>query len=195
MDFPAKVWYNIVKRRVTMHIWLGIDLDSQLQELKNLLAQIRTKTGMPLENPNFPMHTSLKISFQIPDQLVPQVVDELCNYFATQKPFQLQLDKPECHPNIAWMLYKPHPQLVEISNYLNNYLLANYNVPLHEYDTDFKYHTTLFIDGTTEQVATAYSMLQHFPFPQTLTANTFCIGFSESGANYTYQVTRRVVVG
>ena len=180
---------------VTMHVWLGIDLDSQLQQLKSLVAQIRAKTGMPLENPTFPMHTSLKISFQIDDDLLPKVVNDLSNYFATQKPFQLQLDQPECHPNIAWLLYKPHPQLVQISNHLNNYLLANYNVPLHEYDTDFKYHSTLFLDGTPEQIAQGFDVLKQFPLPQKVTANTFCIGTSDSGANYTFDVIRRVVVG
>lgn len=177
-----------------MYIWLGIDLDNQLRQLKTLRDQTRTQLGMPVDNPNFPMHISLKISFQIPDNLVEQVVQDLCGYFTTLAPFDIHVDKFECHPNISWVLYKPCQPLMDISTHLNNFLLENYNVPLHEYDTDFKYHSTLFLDGTTEQIAQGFDVIKQYSLPQKVTANTFCIGMSPNGANYTYAVTHRIVV-
>lgn len=178
-----------------MHIWLGIDLDSQLKQLKTLRDNTRKQLGMGVDNPDFPMHVSLKISFEVADVVASQLLDELCSYFATLTPFEIFVDKPECHPNISWLLYKPCVELQAISTHLNNYLLNNYNVPLHEYDTDFKYHSTLFLDGTTEQIAQGFDVLKQFPFPQKVTANTFCIGTSPTGENYTYKVIHRVVVG
>ena len=177
-----------------MHIWLGIDLDDQLHNLKTLRDQTRAQLGLPVDNPNFPMHVSLKISFQIDDALVQNVVQDVIEYFATLTPFEIHVDKLECHPNIAWMLYKPCQPLMDISTHLNNFLLTKYNVPLHEYDTDFKYHSTLFLDGTPEQIAQGFGVLKQYPLPQKVTANTFCIGMSTTGANYTYRVTHRVAV-
>ena len=178
-----------------MYIWLGIDLDSQLQQLKTARDNARKQLGMPVDNPNFPMHVSLKISFEVSNDIAPQLMDELCDYFATQRPFDIYVDKPECHSNISWLLYKPCLELQAISTHLNNYLLATYNVPLHEYDTDFKYHSTLFLDGTAEQIAQGFEILKQCNYPQKVTANTFCIGTSPTGANYTFDVIRRVVVG
>ena len=178
-----------------MYVWLGIDLDSQLQQLKISRDNARKQLGMPVDNPNFPMHVSLKISFEVPNDVAPKVIDELCDYFATLKPFDIHVDKMELHPNISWLLYKPCLELQAISTHLNDYLLATYNVPLHEYDTDFKYHSTLFLDGTAEQIAQGFDILKQFPLPQKVTANTFCIGVSPTGANYTFDVIRRVVVG
>ena len=61
-----------------MYIWLGIDLDSQLQQLKISRDNARKQLGMPVDNPNFPMHVSLKISFEVPNDVAPKVIDELC---------------------------------------------------------------------------------------------------------------------
>lgn len=177
-----------------MYVWLGIDLDNQLGSLKKLRDQTRTQLGLPVDNPNFPMHVSLKISFQIDDALVQNVLQDVSEYFATLTPFDIHVDKLECHPNISWLLYKPCTELQVISTHLNDYLLANYNVPLHEYDTDFKYHSTLFLDGTPEQIAQGFDVIKQHPLPQKVTANTFCIGMSQTGANYTYHVARRIVV-
>lgn len=177
-----------------MHIWLGIDLDSQLHQLKIVRDNTRMQLGMPVDNPNFPMHVSLKISFEVADDLVPQLMDELCTYFATLHPFEIFVDKLELHPNISWLLYKPCAELQAISTHLNNYLLDSYNVPLHEYDTDFKYHSTLFLDGTPEQIAQGFDVIKQYKMPQKVTANTFCIGLSDTGANYTYTVVKRVMV-
>lgn len=177
-----------------MYVWLGVDLDSQLQQLKTVRDGARKQLGMPVDNPDFPMHVSLKISFEVANDVVPQLMDELCNYFATLRPFDIFVDKPELHQNISWLLYKPCVELQTISTYLNNYLLDNYNVPPHEYDTDFKYHSTLFLDGTPEQIAQGFDVLNKFSFPQKVTANTFCIGLSNTGENYTYKVIHRVVV-
>ena len=177
-----------------MHIWLGIDLDSQLHQLKTVRDNARMQLGMPVDNPNFPMHVSLKISFQVDDHLVPQLMDELCTYFATLHPFEIFVDRLELHPNISWLLYKPCAELQAISTHLNNYLLDSYNVPLHEYDTDFKYHSTLFLDGTPEQITQGFDAIKQYKMPQKVTANTFCIGLSDMGANYTYTVVKRVMV-
>ena len=177
-----------------MYIWLGIDLDSQLQQLKLSRDNARKQLGMPVDNPNFPMHVSLKISFELPNEIAPKVIGELCDYFATLKPFDIYVDKMELHPNISWLLYKPCFELQAISTHLNNYLQERYNVPLHEYDTDFKYHSTLFLDGTAEQIAQGFDILKQSDIPQKVTANTFCIGVSPTGANYTFDVIKRVVV-
>lgn len=178
-----------------MYIWLGVDLDNQLSSLKTMRDNARKQLGLPVDNPNFPMHVSLKISFEVADNIAPKLMDQLCAYFATLKPFDIFVDKLELHPNISWILYKPSSQLQAISTHLNNYLLNNYNVPLHEYDTDFKYHSTLFLDGTPDQIAQGFDIIKHHPLPQKLTANTFCIGMSETGVNYTYTVVKRIVVG
>ncbi len=177
-----------------MYVWLGIDLDSQLQQFKNNVCDVKGKVGLPQENANFPMHLSLKISFQIDDELFPRLAKDLCAYYKRLRPFDVEVAQMECHPNISWILYKPCQRLMDISIHLNDFLLANYGVPLHEYDTDFKYHTTLFMDDDGQKVATAYDMVKNLPLPQKVKVNTFCVGTSSSGELYTYQVCKRVVV-
>lgn len=177
-----------------MYVWLGIDLDSQLGTLKTHCQQAKSQFGMSIQNADFPMHLSLKISFEVANDLFSQLMRDICDYFSTLHAFDVQVDKLECHPNIAWLLYKPCQQLTDISIHLNDFLLANYNVPLHEYDTDFKYHSTMFMDGSETQISQAFQTVKDLPLPSKIHANTFCVGCSPSGKLNTFSVIKRIVV-
>jgi hypothetical protein len=73
-------------------------------------------------------------------------------------------------------------------------LKDKYGIPLHEYDLDFIFHTTLFMDGDKEKINAAHTLLGDLNLPETLEANTFVIGKSETGENGTYRVYKTVEV-
>ena len=65
-------------------------------------------------------------------------------------------------------------------------------IPLHEYDLDFIVHTTLFMDDDKEKINIARQLLGDLNLPETLVANTFVIGTSETGENGTYRVFKTI---
>ena len=69
-----------------------------------------------------------------------------------------------------------------------------YGVPLHEYDMDYKFHTTLFMDSDTDKMNAAYDAIKNEPVPKTLRADRFIIGTSPSGALGTYSVYKEIKI-
>ena len=64
--------------------------------------------------------------------------------------------------------------------------------PRHEYDLDFMFHTTLFMDDDTEKVAKAYEKVKDISVPDKLVASRFVIGTSESGDLGTYKIHKTI---
>ena len=83
-------------------------------------------------------------------------------------------------------------EIETLATKLNMMLREKYGVPLHEYDLDFIFHTTLFMDDDAEKINAAHNLLGNVYLPETLIANTFVIGKSETGENGTYMVYKTV---
>ncbi len=171
-----------------MFIWIGIDVDSQLEEIKNKAQTVEQEVGFVNSNFTLPLHVSLKISFPIDNALFDSVKADIISVFDESEPFEIKVRGIEYENNICWIRMERNDILDKIHDMLNFVMLEKYGIPLHEYDLDYKFHTTLFMDGNSDKVRSAREMLGNVYIPSRLSADKFVIGTSENGALGTYRV-------
>ena len=171
-----------------MFVWIGIDVDSQLEKIKKKAQAIEREVGFVNSNFTLPLHVSLKISFPIENTLFDRVKADIISIFDESKPFEIDVRGIEFENNICWIRMERNNSLDGIHDRLNSVMLEKYGIPLHEYDLDYKFHTTLFMDNDFGKVARAYEMLGDVYIPSKLSVDKFVIGTSENGALGTYRV-------
>ncbi len=178
-----------------MFVWVGIDVDSQYDEIKRVAKEVDKRLNFAHSCFTLPMHVSLKISFHIDDDKINSIFDTIKNIYSSTTPFEFEVSGIECHENICWIRMAESQALNNLCKAVNERLLSEYSVPLHEYDLDFKFHTTLFMDDDSAKVRAGYDRIKDVPLPKTLVANRFVIGTSETGDLGTYKVVERIDVG
>lgn len=175
-----------------MFIWAGIDVDDELGEVKEKALLIDNSINFANSCFVLPLHISLKAAFQIDKSIFEEIALEISNYFKTIKPFEIAMDKIEMYDNIIWIRMKRNTYLDKVHDELNSILLEKYNIKLHEYDLDYKYHTTLFMDSNKDSIKEAYNLVKEVDLPQNIKANQFIIGTSETGELGTYKIYKRI---
>ena len=177
-----------------MYLWVGIDVDEQLHKVKSLAQKAEKQIGFEHSNFTLPLHISLKISFQISDIDYDQIVQDIAEIYHNTKPFSISVKGLEVYDNIAWIRMNGCEALNMLHDRLNTMLLEKYHIPLHEYDLDYKFHTTLFMDDNVQKVDWAYQQVKDTELPTTLHANCFLIGSSPTGQLGTFSVRERICV-
>ena len=171
-----------------MYIWVGINVEEQLKDARMAVDRVFDKIDISNVTCQLPLHISLKISFEIENSLFDSVLNDIIAIYKLQQPFEIKIKGIEIYQNIEWIRMYSNENLEALSTELNIMLRDKYGVPLHEYDLDFVFHTTLFMDDDAEKINAAHNLLGDLKLPQTLTANTFVIGKSKTGENGTYRV-------
>lgn len=175
-----------------MYVWIGIETESQLKTIKEKARKIENDIGFLHSNFTLPLHISLKMAFKVSEENFNAVVGDLLEYFKNVKPFEIKTGGI-CFENvICWISMKRNDRLDNLHDYLNDFLNQKYGVPLHEYDTDYKYHTTLFSDSNEEKILRAYKLIEQEQIPKTINANTILIGCSESGNLGTFKIIHTI---
>ena len=175
-----------------MFIWVGIDVDSQLNEIKEGTKTVENELNFKHSNFTLPLHISLKISFEVEENIFQNVIEDILEVYSQTKPFEIRTKAISCENNISWIRMEDNQMLLDLSKNINSLMLTKYNIPLHEYDTDYKFHTTLFMDDDCEKVKQAYMKIQHMKIPKHLMAERFLIGVSASGRLGTYSVYKAI---
>lgn len=175
-----------------MYIWIGINVDGQLESLKKKALEADRKIGFEHSCFTLPQHISLKISFDVSADIYDCVISDILDYYKGIEPFYIKTDRIENCQNICWVLHHSCPEIEKIALDLNSMLRDKYGVPLHEYDLDFLFHTSLFMDDDFSKVTAAYEQIKDEPLPEQLLANCFVIGTSNSGALGTYKVIHEI---
>ncbi len=175
-----------------MYIWLGIDLDNQLGSLKTKAQKIEKDLNFKIQNHTLPYHISLKISFYVEDSILNSVIDDCIAIYKDAPSFTLNTGDIENEHIIVWLRMKESEELNIIHDRLNDMLLSKYSVPLHEYDLDYKFHTTLFMGEDEGKIDRAYELLKNEIPPQKLYIKNFCIGISENGDFGTFELLHTV---
>ena len=175
-----------------MYIWVGINVEEQLKDARMAVDRVFDKIDISNVTCQLPLHISLKISFEIENSLFDSVLNDIIAIYKLQQPFEIKIKGIENHENIEWIRMYSNEDLEVLATSLNMMLREKYGVPLHEYDLDFVFHTTLFMDDDAEKINAAHNLLGNVYLPETLIANTFVIGKSETGENGTYEVYKTV---
>ena len=177
-----------------MFVWVGINIEEQLKETRKAVDGVFEKIDISNVTCQLPLHISLKISFNIENELFDSVLNDILSIYDAQKPFEIDIKGIEKYENIIWIRMYSNAEVEALATKLNLMLKEKYGIPLHEYDLDFIFHTTLFMDNNIEKINTAHTLLGDFALPKNLIANTFVIGTSETGKNGTYRVYKMVEV-
>lgn len=178
-----------------MYIWLGIDVDSQLCGLKEMAMRTERDLGLSPSCYTLPMHISLKMSFEIDAECFDAVVADIERYYESLVPFTVSVRGIEDEGCIIWLRMSENEQLNRVHDDLNEMLSSRWNIGLHEYDTDYKFHTTLFMSIDSAKMHTAYERVANAHLPDELLVNRLVIGRSDSGALGSYSVYKTVTVG
>ena len=175
-----------------MYIFLAIDVDNQFAEIKNKASIIDENIGFQNSCFTLPMHISLKASFKIDSSNFDSVIEEVMNYYSSIQPFKIDIYRLEMYDNIVWIRMYRNKELDKVHDDINRVLLEKHNIGLHEYDLDYKYHTTLFMDDNSHSIKEAYNMISKTDLPQSIIANQFIIGVSETGELGSYSIYRKI---
>lgn len=177
-----------------MYIWIGINVDGQLSDIKEKAMKIDRELEFKNSCFTLPLHISLKISFPMENGDFEAVIGDITDYYKSIKPFHIGVKGLEKDENIAWIRMVNNAEIHKIHDDLNEMLLQKYKVGLHEYDLDYKFHTTLFMDDDADKISKAYDLIKDVALPETLYINRFLIGTSQSGSLGTYSVYREIKV-
>ena len=175
-----------------MFVWVGINVEQQLKETRMAVDRVFEKVDISNVTCQLPLHISLKISFEIENTLFESILNDIISIYNSQKPFKIMVKGIEKYDNIMWIRMCSNKEVESLATALNNMLLEKYGIPLHEYDLDFIFHTTLFMDDDAQKISQAYDLLDNLKLPETLVADTFVIGTSENGKNGTYRVYKTI---
>ena len=175
-----------------MYIWVGVEVESQIAEIKKSAFEIEKKIGFENSNFTLPMHISLKISFPVNDSVANDVIYDIEQLYRLVNPFEIDVDRIECYENISWIRYKQNDTIDSLHDKLNSMLLEKYGVGLHEYDCDYKFHTTLFMENNEEKIRSAYEMIKNVYLPKMISVNKLLVGVSESGKLGSYRVIKEI---
>ena len=176
----------------TIVLWAGIGVDEQFQAVHARVAALEEELGIANANPQMPFHISLKMSFPIETDRMDEVVRCLEDYYRTLPSFPIPVKGVEYHETIAWIRMAENETLNRIHDELDKMLFERFGVELHEFDRDFIFHTTLFMDDDTEKVRKGYEAMLGEAIPAVLQPEFFMIGASEAGVLGTYRIIREV---
>ncbi len=171
-----------------MYVWIGIDVDDQYGKIKEIAKKIDDELCFKHSCFTLPMHISLKISFKIDESDYEKVSKTILDVFEKIKPFEIAVKGIQDEGNICWIRMQDNPCLNALSTEINHILGEKHGVPLHEYDLDFKFHTSLFLDDDHQKVHQAYMRVRDVALPEKLIAHRFVIGTSKDGQLGTYKV-------
>ena len=175
-----------------MFVWVGLNVEEQLKEMRSAVDGVFERIDISNVTCQLPLHISLKISFEIENSLFSSVLEDITRVYEECDPFEIAVKGIEKHENIEWIRMYSNDKIEALATELNGMLLEKYGVPLHEYDLDFIFHTTLFMDDDSDKINDAHRLLGDVCLPERLVANTFVIGNSETGKNGTYRVYKTI---
>ena len=178
----------------TITLWVGIGVDEQLRSIRNRITELEKELDISNSNLTLPFHISLKMSFTVDRSKSKEVIEAIKAYYQTLKPFRIPVQGIECHETISWIRMAENETLNKIHDDLNKMLSDKFGVGLHEYDRDYIFHTTLFMDDDTGKVLRGYEGIRNENLPNVLIANRFLIGSSETGALGTYRIISETLV-
>lgn len=168
-----------------MYLWIAADLEDHLQELRDEIVRVESLLHTKDPALTLPLHTSLKISFEVDDALAEDVLRAVRDYLSKLKGFKILPDRLESAGLITWIRMKESRELSAIHSTLDLLAEKNFGIPQHTYDREFIFHTTLFAATEPEKLK---NILRLPPLPESIEVSRFIIGSSRSGEAGTYSV-------
>jgi 2'-5' RNA ligase len=177
-----------------MYIWIAIDVNEQVRELREFAENYVNKHGLTSPALTLPFHISLKISFQIPNDKRQEIICDIRDFCRTLKPFTIPVGGLEKNDTIIWLTMQECDDLNLIHDDLDELLLKKYGVVQHTFDKSFIFHTSVLIMNNEERLCNAYEAINGTPIPNELKAEKIIIGSSMNGQAGTYTVNEEIML-
>lgn len=171
-----------------MYIWIACDLSDALCKVREECLTLNESVCANEVAFTLPQHLSLKISFEIADELYDSAVYDIREYFENTEPFTVKAPRLELAGNILWLRFDSETQLVKMHSDFDKMAYEKYRVPPHEFDKSFAFHSTLFIDEDKEKLGLLFEKISGITVPESIVISRFIIGASKTGKAGEYQV-------
>lgn len=175
-----------------MYVWLAFDTDKDLLNLKEKCRRIEEDLNVYDVKGTLPFHISLKISFEVDDELFSDIVSDITLYASKLHKSTVNTLSIRKEGNIVWLRMDESKYLTEIHNYLDKFFETKYNVPLNKLDKEYIFHTTLFINDDSELLNKAYELIKDESYLKTISLDKFTIGYSLDGSFASYRVFKEI---
>ena len=174
-----------------MYLWVGISVKEDFKDMRTRCEKIAAKLEMEDYCFQLEQHISLKMSFEAGTDF-DSIVNDLDELLAREKPFELEVSGIECFNGISWIKFKNNTQIDVLHRKICDLMKDKYHKELHEYDLDFLFHSTLFMDNNQNKIEEAYRLIKDIEIPNRIMVKDFLIGYSETGTLGTYRVLKRI---
>ena len=174
-----------------MFIWVGCDISPKFVEFREQVKECNADIGASETSLGFPQHVSLKITFEMEDEIAKHCMKDIIELLKSVKPFIAKAKEMELHDGIIWIRMEENEQFKYLHEELDQ-IAISYAVKQHEFDKNYIFHSTVIMDEDSEKLEKLYEKIKDIPYPEELKINTFIVGHSLD--KITYKVDRRIKV-
>ena len=174
-----------------MFVWVGCDISPKFMEYREKVRKCNEEVNASETAFGFPQHISLKITFEMDDEIAKHCIKDIIELLKSAKPFVAKAEKMELHDGIIWIKMQENEHFKALHDELDQ-IVISYAVKQHPFDKEFIYHSTVVMDEDREKLEKMYEKIKDVPYPKELKINTFLVGHSND--NKEYKVDRRIKV-
>lgn len=171
-----------------MFIWIGIDVGAAFAVVRKRAVEIEKALGCKFSCYTLPMHVSLKMPFEVKESQFAEIENSILQFFKMQKPLELSSPRMENAGTIVWVRYEQNARLCRMKDELNAMLREKHGIGMHEYDSDYLFHTTVFMFDKQNKNNEGYRRIKDVVLPKKVVLNKFIVGSSPNGKLGTFTV-------
>ena len=174
-----------------MFVWVGCDISPKFLEYREKVKEMNAEIGASETALSFPQHVSLKITFEMEDEIAKHCIKDMIELLKGAKPFVAKTQGIELHDGIIWIKMEENENFAFLHEELDQ-IAISYAVKQHEFDKNFIFHSTVIMDEDKEKLEKLFDKIKDIPYPEDLKINTFIVGHSFDKVEY--KVDRRIKV-
>ena len=174
-----------------MFVWVGCDINPKFYEFREKVKELNADIQASESAFSFPQHISLKITFEMEEEIAKHCIKDIIELLKNTKPFVAKMQQIEHQDGIIWIRVEEHEHFKALHDELDQ-IAISYAVKQHEFDKNFIFHSTVIMDENNEKLSSLYEKIKDIPYPEELKINTFLVGHSYDKIEY--KVDRRIKV-
>lgn len=169
-----------------MNVFIAIDVNDNFKNLKIAVDRIDKQIG--INKSKLPLHISLMMPFEIEDEMLDNLISDVNTFFKERDVFNIYPKGIENVHTICWLRMKESKIINDMHDDLLKMIVDKYHIKPHEYDYDYKFHCTLFLNEDANIIDKGYELIKNEMYPEVVNAKNICLGISDSGLIGTYHI-------
>jgi hypothetical protein len=158
-------------------MWVCALLPPELNlQLAELCREENRSIGLPENVFRFPLHISMKKSFQTTEFEAVKV--EIVHHMQAQGEIECRTSNVVCHKKMLWLPVEPVGKVKRWHDELDQLLRDKFAIPIDRFDANFEPHISLFTRGEQAQMRELGLRLARKIPPMALTLTRFVVGSS-----------------